>query len=64
LASYIDGNIISDCKIGELGIDNNKIIDMKIGIKDDARNIGGINIFGSKFGNYESDIIMRLGYEY
>lgn len=62
--SYIDGKSISDCIIEDLKIDDNKFIDFKIGIKDDVRNIGGINLFGSTFGNYDQDLVLRLGYEY
>ncbi|MCG8513515.1 MAG: helix-turn-helix domain-containing protein [Halanaerobiales bacterium] len=63
-ASYIDGKKISDLTVDHLDIIGNEYIDVKIGIKEDARNKGGINIFGRKFGNYEQDIIMRLRYNY
>ena len=35
-----------------------------IGVKDDARNKGGLNLFGRKFGNYPQDIVMRMGFEF
>lgn len=62
--SYIDGKKISDRKLEELKIQDNKFIDLKIGVKEDARHVGGINLFGHKFGNYEQDIILRLRYDY
>lgn len=62
--SYIDGKKISIIKIDDLNIENNNFVDVKIGVKANARNIGGINIFGRKFGNYEQDIILRFQYEY
>lgn len=62
--SYIDGKKISNRKISELNLQDNKFIDLKIGIKEDARHIGGINIFGRHFGNYEQDILLRLRYDY
>ncbi|GAB6138582.1 ArsR/SmtB family transcription factor [Halanaerobaculum tunisiense] len=62
--TYIDGKQISKKKISDLDIQENKFINFKIGVKEDARNVGGINLFGSKFGNYEQDIIMRLHYAY
>jgi predicted transcriptional regulator len=34
-------------------------IPVRIGIKENASNIGGINLFGSKFGNYPQDIVLR-----
>ncbi|OCL28752.1 ArsR family transcriptional regulator [Orenia metallireducens] len=62
--SYIDGKQISDTTLEELNIYDDNFIDIKVGIKDDARNIGGLNLFGSKFGNYEQDIILRFRYDY
>jgi len=62
--SYIDGKKISNLSLKELDIQNHDFIDVKIGIKEDARNKNGVNIFGRKFGNYEQDIVMRLRYDY
>jgi predicted transcriptional regulator len=35
---------------------------MRIGIKDTAKNIGGLNLFGEKFGDHPQNIQMRLDY--
>jgi predicted transcriptional regulator len=51
---------VSDVVISELGIRNQTSIKVKIEIKRNAKNIGGVNIFGSSFGNYAQDIVMRL----
>jgi predicted transcriptional regulator len=61
--SFVDSVKVSDVTIFDLGIRNHTSIKVKIGIKENAKNIGGINIFGSSFGNYERDIIMRLELE-
>ncbi len=58
--SFVDGVRISNVTISNLGIKNHTSIKVKIGIKEGAKNIGGINIFGSNFGNYDQDIVMRL----
>jgi len=66
--SYVDGLKISNVTLNDLGI-NYKIypegnsIKVRFGIKEDAKNIGGINIFGEKFGNYPQNIIMRIEYK-
>jgi predicted transcriptional regulator len=39
-------------------------IDVRFGNKDDAKHIGGFNIFGKEFGDYKQDIVMCLSYEY
>jgi predicted transcriptional regulator len=33
---------------------------LKIGIDQEAKHPGGINIFGRGFGNYDQDIVMRI----
>ena len=61
--SFVDGMKVSDVAISDLGIRNHTSIKVKIGIKEDAKNIGGVNVFGSSFGNYAQDIVMRLELE-
>lgn len=60
--TYIDGVRISDVTIDNLHIGTKGFIAMRIGIKEDAANIGGLNIFGKRFGNYPQDIMLRLRY--
>jgi len=58
--TFIDGIRISDVTLADLDLDNHHSIRMRIGIADEAKHPGGINIFGRGFGNYDQDIIMRL----
>ena len=58
--TFIDGIKISDVKLADLDLDNHHSIRMRIGIAEQAKRPGGINIFGRGFGNYDQDIIMRL----
>lgn len=61
---YIDGILVdSKNKIKDLDLNNSKTIRLKIGIKENAIHIGGINIFGKHFGNYSQDIIMTISEE-
>jgi predicted transcriptional regulator len=60
--SYIDGRKISSLHIDELELDDQPFITVRIGVKPEAKNEGGINLFGRKFGNYESDMKMKLDY--
>lgn len=59
-AAYVDGVRISNITLDELHIGHGGFISVRIGIKEDAARIGGINIFGRHFGNYPQDIVMRL----
>jgi predicted transcriptional regulator len=60
--SRVDGLKVSDIKLDELGLLANPFISVRIGVKENARHVGGVNIFGSKFGNYPQDIVLRIRY--
>lgn len=60
--SYIDGIRASAVTVNALNIENGGFISVRIGIKEDATRVGGVNIFGQHFGNYPQDIVMRLRY--
>jgi predicted transcriptional regulator len=60
--SYIDEKKTMKVSIKDLGLGKNDYISIRIGIKDDAKNIGGINIFGDKFGDYPQHILMKIDY--
>lgn len=60
--SFMDGIHISDVTCSDLKLMENSFISIRIGVKEDARHVGGINIFGKKFGNYEQDIVLRVEY--
>lgn len=58
--SYVDGRRISDLAVGDLDLSAHRSIRLRIEVKADARQPGGINIFGRGFGNYDQDIVLRL----
>lgn len=60
--SYIDGLRLSAMTLADLQLDQRPFIAVRIGVKEDAKNVGGLNIFGRKFGNYPQDITLRLRY--
>lgn len=60
--SFLDDVVISNVKLEELNLRVNTFINLRIGVKQDARHVGGINIFGKQFGDYNQDIIMRIIY--
>lgn len=60
--SFVDGLKVSDVRLPDLNIADQPYISVRIGVKPDARHVGGINIFGSRFGNYPQDIILSLRY--
>lgn len=57
--SFIDGVKLSDVTISDLHIADHHSIRVKVGVKEDAVHMGGMNIFGKGFGNYDQGIILR-----
>jgi predicted transcriptional regulator len=58
----IDGVWISDVTIDALRLLEAPYIAVRIGIKPDATHVGGLNLFGSQFGNYPQDLVLRMSY--
>ena len=61
--SFVDGLAAGEVTIRDLRLDESEFVTVRIGVKADARHVGGINIFGRAFGNYPQDIVLRLRYE-
>ena len=58
--TFLDGRKVSNSVLGDLQLEAHRSIRVRIGVKDDARHPGGVNIFGSGFGNHSRDIVLRL----
>lgn len=56
----INGKPVSDVNIDALKIDEKPYVSLKIGVKADAKNVGGLNLFGEKMGDYPQDIIFKM----
>lgn len=63
LASYIDKEVISSHKLSDLFLTEKEYISFRLGIKKNATNLGGINIFGKEFGDYPQDLKMTIYYK-
>ena len=61
--SFIDGVKKSDIKIADLNLSYGKEISFKIANDEQAKNVGGITIFGRSFGNYDQDIKVILTHD-
>ncbi|SFE06294.1 Predicted transcriptional regulator [Paenibacillus catalpae] len=61
-----DGTFIEGTKVSDYTIDNVDIRrlqwDLRLEVREDAKNIGGLTIYGSGFGNYYQDIVSKLTY--
>lgn len=60
--SAVDGMRVSGVTIGDLKLADSSFISVRIGVAADAEHVGGLNLFGSRFGNYPQDLVLRIGY--
>lgn len=60
--SYLEDARISGVTIGDLQICQHEYVSVRIEIPADAENVGGINLFGEHFGDYQQPIVMKMGY--
>ncbi len=59
---FIDKKKVSLVHIKSLQLQNAPFISIKLGVKADADHVGGMNVFGSKFGNNDQDLILKITY--
>ena len=58
----VDGRPLSNVTIHDLSLAESQAIAVRIGVRADAVHVGGINIFGSEFGNHAQNILLELIY--
>ena len=61
--SRLDGETISGVSLADLALNGREYIALSIGVREDATHVGGLNLFGEKFGDYPQGIVMRVGYK-
>ncbi|MEG1458235.1 MAG: helix-turn-helix domain-containing protein [Acetivibrio sp.] len=61
--TYLDEEKISEKKIEAYHLYEKEYISVRIGIKEDAKNKGGVNLFGEGFGDYAQNIVMRISFD-
>ncbi len=59
---YVDDKLTSSENIKSLKIDQGDFISFKIGVKESSEYVGGINLFGNRFGDFDQNIEMVLHY--
>lgn len=60
--SWLDGEPLSGVKLSDLGLGSNGYISLRLGVDPEAEHVGGLNLFGERFGDHEQGIVMRVGY--
>lgn len=62
--SYIDGKVISSVRLNDLHLADKTFIEVRLGVKPTAVNLGGLNLFGDKFGNYPQSMVLKVDYRF
>lgn len=58
--STLDGEPLSAVTLTDLALDGYPYVKVRLGVRPDAENVGGLNLFGSKFGNNAQGIVLKL----
>lgn len=60
--SYLDNVRTGDVRLEDLSLYAADFIDVRIEVPEDGEHVGGINLFGERFGDYAQAIMLRIGY--
>lgn len=61
--TYLNKGRMTEHTLKDFHLEDGNYISVRIGIKEDAENRGGMNIFGDCFGDYPQDIVLKLIYK-
>lgn len=59
---YVDNKLTSKENLKSLKIHEGDFISFKIGVKEDSEYVGGMNLFGNRFGDFDQNIEMTLSF--
>lgn len=59
---HVNGLKVLDTTLADLDVQPGQRLPLRIGVKPDAVHPGGLNLFGSRFGDYPQDLILRYHY--
>jgi predicted transcriptional regulator len=61
--SFVEGQKVSEVTLKDLQVNRHHSIKVRIGVKDNAGHMGGINIFGKGFGDHDQDIMLTFHFK-
>ena len=61
-ASTLDAEVLSGVCLDDLNLGSQDYISLRVGVRADSEHVGGINLFGERFGDFAQGIVMRVGY--
>jgi len=61
--TYLDDEKVSESSLKEFRLNDQDYISVRIGIKEDAKHKGGMNLFGEGFGDFAQNIVMKIVFQ-
>lgn len=61
--SFLDGILSNPATIHEYQLEKQDFISIRIGVKEDAKYKGGVNLFGECFGDHGQNIVLKIMYD-
>ncbi|MCI8435830.1 MAG: helix-turn-helix domain-containing protein [Clostridia bacterium] len=61
--TYLDETVVGYQTIDKLKLIENEYFTFRIGVKENARHQGGLNLFGEKFGDFAQGLVYQVDYE-
>ena len=58
----VNGELVGDTKIEDLHLMEESFVRVRLGNRPDARYVGGFNLFGRHFGDYDQDLVLTVEY--
>lgn len=58
--TFLDGYQLSNITLDDMSLSYTSDFILKLSVLEDAKNVGGLTIFGKSFGNYSQDIQVRI----
>ena len=60
--SLLEGEELSGVTLGDLALGARDYVSLRVGVHADSEHVGGLNLFGEKFGDFAQGVVMRVGY--
>ena len=60
--SYLESERVSETTLSDLSFESVPYLAVKLGVSPRAQNVGGMNLFGRRFGDFPVDLVLRVHY--
>ena len=58
--TFLNGSMVSDTTLTDVRFFDSNVVVLRMGVDKSAKNKGGINLFGKKFGDYDKHIVVMV----